>query len=32
VKRDGFRILALKQGEQVMIWGRRGADGADQNE
>jgi ATP-dependent DNA ligase len=25
VKRDGFRILARKQGEQVKIWSRRGA-------
>ena len=26
VKHDGFRILARKQGEQVKIWSRRGAD------
>jgi bifunctional non-homologous end joining protein LigD len=26
VKHDGFRILALKQGERVQVWSRRGAD------
>jgi bifunctional non-homologous end joining protein LigD len=26
IKHDGFRILALKQGERVQIWSRRGAD------
>jgi bifunctional non-homologous end joining protein LigD len=26
VKHDGFRILARKQGERVLIWSRRGAD------
>jgi ATP-dependent DNA ligase len=29
VKHDGFRILALKQGERVQIWSRRGADFTD---
>jgi bifunctional non-homologous end joining protein LigD len=26
IKHDGFRILALKQGEQVKLWSRRAAD------
>jgi bifunctional non-homologous end joining protein LigD len=26
IKHDGFRILALKQGERIQIWSRRGAD------
>jgi bifunctional non-homologous end joining protein LigD len=26
VKHGGFRILALKQGERVQVWSRRGAD------
>jgi bifunctional non-homologous end joining protein LigD len=26
VKHDGFRILALKQGEQAKVWSRPGAD------
>ena len=26
VKHDGFRVLVLKQGEQVRVWSRRGAD------
>jgi ATP-dependent DNA ligase len=26
VKHDGFRVLALKQGERVKVWSRRGAD------
>jgi ATP-dependent DNA ligase len=26
IKHDGFRILALKQGERVQVWSRRGAD------
>ena len=26
VKHDGFRILPRKQGDQVKIWSRRGAD------
>jgi bifunctional non-homologous end joining protein LigD len=26
VKHDGFRILALKQGERVRVWSRHGAD------
>jgi bifunctional non-homologous end joining protein LigD len=29
VKHDGFRILALKQGERVTFWSRRGADSTD---
>jgi bifunctional non-homologous end joining protein LigD len=26
IKHDGFRILAWKQGERVLVWSRRGAD------
>ena len=26
IKHDGFRVLALKQGERVKVWSRRGAD------
>jgi ATP-dependent DNA ligase len=26
IKHDGFRILALKRGERVLVWSRRGAD------
>jgi bifunctional non-homologous end joining protein LigD len=29
VKHDGFRILALKRGERVLVWSRRGADFTD---
>jgi bifunctional non-homologous end joining protein LigD len=29
IKHDGFRILARKQGERVLIWSRRGADFTD---
>jgi ATP-dependent DNA ligase len=29
IKHDGFRILAWKQGERVLVWSRRGADFTD---
>jgi ATP-dependent DNA ligase len=29
MKQDGFRIVALKQGERVQVWTRRGADFTD---
>jgi ATP-dependent DNA ligase len=29
VKHDGFRILAFKQDERVLVWGRRGGDFTD---
>jgi bifunctional non-homologous end joining protein LigD len=29
IKHDGFRVLALKQGERVKVWSRRGADFTD---
>ena len=29
VKFDGFRVIALRQGERVKVWSRRGADFTD---